>query len=155
MAKRAPAMPGKVDPSAAAKRPLRSGFRPWGINDGATFRILAMPVLTPFIDISMHVIQAPLVGLKTSHRNCLVPEFSPVAARLRVVSIIIRLICGETFSKIKRSGGFRSGGMLPFRLGGEPTSALPFRFVQLFDKLPGVIPGDIFHRAIISILRKP
>ena len=62
-AERRPAAPGEVVPAtpvAAAKHAVRARRRPLGVN-GNPAGIGVEPVLTPFIDIPVHVIQPPRV----------------------------------------------------------------------------------------------
>ena len=107
-------------------------------------RIAGVPVLAPFPNITVHVVQTPGVGL-------FLPNRVGMPAR---VPIIPRILLKISFFGIKAVLQLAAGlaGIFPFRLGGKPVSVRPFQFVELFDEDPHVIPRYVFHGAVFAAL---
>jgi hypothetical protein len=94
----------------------------------------------------MHIGEAPGIRLESASR---------VRASLRVVGIPgilpeFRFFVAEAITL----GASGSAGIFPLSLGGEAVLFGLFHLVELSDKVLGVIPGNILHRAILTAFLK-
>ena len=83
------AVPGVEDPGACAQQPRLTSFiiiiiliQPGAAIEGGTF-IISVPVIqAPFLHIAVHIVQAPGIGGKHSHRRALLPVLTLGAIRV-------------------------------------------------------------------------
>jgi len=127
-------------PSAAPAHPLRTHSRPRRVM--AASELIPKQILAPFIDVAVHVIEAPRIRWVAGDGTSL-----PLGL------IDIRLLGVESLPKAKC--GLRSGaaGILPLRLGGQgcrPAGRQALGQIELGDEKPGIIPTHRFHRQIIA-----
>ena len=80
------------------------------------FRIIAVPVLTPLENIAVHVVQSPGVGGEAAHRRGLLPIHALLAVAIDDVAVVIGLVRGDGFAKVKRRCRSRTTGSIPTRL---------------------------------------
>ena len=104
--------------------------------------VIAIPVLTPFIGVARHVVDAEFVGLFGLHGMRLVADAivpchvinTAAAAVLRVTALVAA-----------------AGGEFPFRFGGK-AEAFARECVQLADEGLAVVPGNVFHGKVVTFV---
>ena len=99
----------------------------------------------------MHVVKPPGVGWETAYRRGFLSKHAFLAVAIGEVAVVIRLIGGNRFAKMKRR--FRPGtaSIFPFSLGRQAIRLLVF-FPQFLDELLAIVPGNIFDREVLFAL---
>src|SRR5262249_35065022 len=142
---RRPAVASDDVPTAAPIHPERAGCRACRIHDRPT-RIDAMPVLHPFPDIAMHVIEAPGIRLLLPHRMGLLPGVAVMPGMPPQIAGVVTKAVG-----CARPGPRR---ILPLGFCGQTVEGhAALARVQPLDELLDILPGDLFHRPAL-ITRK-
>src|SRR5262245_10890392 len=135
-AKRQPAAEGVAAPATAPTdaEPARGGAcRIYG----STTRILPVPVLHPFLDIAIHVIESPGIGLQLPHW-----------VRLPSCILVIPGIASQLARIIAKTPPSRRPGtccILPLRLRRQAIHSPAFPAIEPTDELLHVVPGDVFN----------
>src|SRR5262249_29433509 len=78
--------------------------------------IAGVPVLAPLPDVAMHVMQPPSIGGETAHRHGLLSICSPLSGTIDEVAVVVGLLGGNRFAKVKRCLCPGTTGIFPFRL---------------------------------------
>ena len=121
-----------VDPRAAAQNPARTGKRPLRVFLRRFIVIFVIiPVATPFIYISTHIVYAQFISHFCANRVGLVTAVAIIPGH------IANTIAAAVF--VASVAVTTAGSIFPFSLGGEPVVLRSFS-IQLCDKFLHIIP---------------
>ena len=137
-AARTPSITGRAVPDAASHSSVGTLRGPVRI-DHFIVRVGPKPVLAPLLDITVHVIEPPGIGLFSSYRlNHIIRVTTIPAYRIQVgVSATIEFR-NPAVGKSGRAS--RPVGIFPFSLGRKPVLIGTFFLVELLNKLMRIFP---------------
>ena len=150
-------MVGSVAKSSSSPNFCAALSRSCRINHHPVTVVGTIPIIAPLPDISIHVIQAPCVGLLLPDRMCANVRIRAIPPQFSQISTISILRC-EIPIIIKCSGRTRPTGILPLGFSRQ-IKAVTLRhfscvqFVQFIAEFLGIIPRHFLHRVIVTILK--
>jgi hypothetical protein len=108
--------PRNMAPRTTTQHTAITFFWPLRINDVFLW-VIAIPVLTPLPDIAVHVVQTKRIGWETTYRRGFLSPYAILADAIDGFAIVIGLVSGYRFPKVKRRRSPCTTGVLPLRFG--------------------------------------